>query len=74
MVYKTILNDEGIFYIAPVYKLLFSKQYLDLPKDLVSIEKETFLNTFRLSYYNMSDKNSVSVVRALEQQITPGKS
>ena len=75
MVYKTILDDEGLFYIAPIYKLLFNKHYLNLPKDSVSFEKEMFFNTFKDFPRNSvvhEQPESRSIFRIFYDPITPG--
>ena len=73
MVYKTILYEEGLFYIAPVYKLLFNKKFLDLPRDLVTVKKEVYVNSFKRSAVISHQTRFLSIVRALDENLTPGK-
>ena len=68
---QTVLEQEGLFLLRPVYELLFEDdEYLDLSRSSVSVSYKTYYNTHKGTQIKT---NVLSLQTAVDQELTPGK-
>ena len=67
------MEQEGLFFLLPVYSLLFeaNKDYrLKLPRSSVSVSYKTYYNTHKGIQIGTAE---MSLQTAVDQELTPGK-
>ena len=68
-----MLEQEGLFFLQPVYDLLFGdvlKDYLKLPRSSVRVCYKAYHNTYKGIQIGPND---LSLEDAVSQELTPGK-
>ena len=67
-----MLEHEGLFFLRPVYELLFqnSDNCLILPRSIVRVSYKVYHNTYKGFQIGSND---LSLEDAVNQQLTPGK-
>ena len=70
MAYSTVLCEIGLFYLHPVYKVLFGEQYLNLKRKNVAVAVKKFYNYGHLETEIDQDD---SLADALKLNCNPGK-
>ena len=65
-----MLEQEGLFFLQPVYHLLFDILYLNLPRSSVRVCYKAYHNTYKGI---QTGPNDLSLEDAVNQKITPGK-
>ena len=67
------MEQEGLFFLQPVYALLFHNSYLNFPH---SDENSIVTVTYKIYYNNYTsiqiDPNHLSIQDAVDQELTPG--
>ena len=66
------MEQEGLFFLLPVYTLLFGDglyEYLKLPRSSVSVCYKTYYNTYKRTQIS---PNELSLQNAVDQGLTPG--
>ena len=66
-----MLEQEGLFFIKPVYDLLFDHYYLKLPRSSVSVCYKTYDNIYKDG--NQIGPDGLPLDDAVEKGLTPGK-
>ena len=66
------MEQEGLFFLRPVYELLFTRNIfnLNLPRSSVSVCYKTYHNTYKGIQIGPND---LSLEDAVNQELTPGK-
>ena len=70
---QTVLEQEGMFFLQPVYRLFFESYpfSLNLPRSSVSVWYKTYHNTYKDGVQVRPD--GLSLQDAVHQELTPGK-
>ena len=67
-----MLEQEGLFFLQPIYNLLFGhvfNDFLNLPRSSVSVCYKTYHNTYKGRHI---DPNDLSLQEAVDKGLTPG--
>ena len=70
---QTVLEQEGLFFLRPVYRLLFDATYtysLKLPRSKVRVCYKTYDNSYKDEI--QVRPGGLSLSRAIEEGLTPG--
>ena len=70
MANKTVIEEEGIWLLRPVYHLLFDSYYLGFDLSKVIVCYETYTNNFKTDSLH---KNVQTIENAVDKGICPGK-
>ena len=65
-----MLEQEGLFFLQPVYYLVFDDYYLNLPRSNVRVCYKAYHNNYKGI---QTGPNDLSLENAVNQALTPGK-
>ena len=68
---QTVLEQEGLFFLQPVYELLFKSYFfcLNLPRSSVRVCYKAYHNIYKETQIGPND---LSLDDAVNQELTPG--